>query len=364
MAPLDWSLWVSLGNVYVEQKEYADALSAYKRAAEMNPSVPEPWLRQGDANVAKENWQAAAAAYEHAQMLRPNQPDALLRLAGLYEERDDLSKARRYARQATEVDPVSAAGYVILGRILSEKGKSERAADAFLTAVQLDPRQLAVYDRWMWSHTDIERVPYNLNKGRLETALANLAKSDESKTLWGQVLLGLGYLNLEEDTDQAIGHLEEASRMDPAFAGLYQELAQAYEETQDGRRAVESWQRYLYAATGSADTTEAQEHIDSLLQVQIEQPADGDRVSGLVKIKGTARGKEFKAYQVKYRSAGSPDTWSTIDTGTSPVEHGVLVTWETAGLAPGEYRLRLSVEDDDGKDLPYDEITVEIEPSN
>jgi tetratricopeptide (TPR) repeat protein len=361
LAPLDWTLWVSLGNVYVEMEKYDDALSAYERAAEMNASVPEPWLLQGDVYVTKKKWKSAQAAYEQAQMLRPNQADPLLRLASLFEEREKLDRVKSYSRQAIKVDPGAVAGYVTLGRALQEQDKTGKAADALLTAIQLDPRRLAAYDRWMWCYTDIKRQPYSVDRSRLEAELAKLAKSEEAGSLWAQVLLGLGYQTLEKDTEQVIAHLEEAIRLDPAFVELYQELALLYEQSLDGSRALEWWHRYLYATARSSDTSEAQKHIESLLQVQIEEPADGDRVSGSVEIIGTATGEDFGSYKVTYSAPGSPDSWSTIGEGKSKVENDRLITWNTVGLSPGEYLVRLSVVDDDGKDLPYDEIAVEIE---
>jgi hypothetical protein len=81
----------------------------------------------------------------------------------------------------------------------------------------------------------------------------------------------------------------------------------------------------------------------------------------MVEIVGTATDKKFQQYTLKASPVGS-ESWSTIDTGGSPVEHGVLAQWDTAQLTPGSYRLRLEVLRTNGKDRPYDEITVEVQP--
>jgi tetratricopeptide (TPR) repeat protein len=230
-----------------------------------------------------------------------------------------------------------------------------------LEAIQRDPRRLSAYNLWMWAYTDIKRRPYSLDRSRLKTALANLAKSDDSKTVWGQVLLGLGTLTLDEKaTDQAIAYFEEAIQLDPAFGALYQELAQAYETDLNGRRALESWYQYLYTNGRTADIKEVQKHIDALENVRIEQPADGEQLSGPVKIRGVASGKEFRSYQVQVRPEASSGAWSTVGQGSSKVKGGSLATWNTTGLTPGKYRLRLVVVNSKGKEFPYDEITVQI----
>jgi tetratricopeptide (TPR) repeat protein len=361
LAPLDGSLWLSVGNVYAEQEKYDEALSAYERAAEMSPAAAEPWLSQGDVYAAQEKWKAARKRYEQAQMLRPNQADALLRLANIYEEQEKLSQAESYARQAVEVDPIPATGWVTLGRILSTNEEFDEAAEAYLSALQRDPRRRAAYDRWMRCYTDIKRQPYSVDRSRLETELGKLAKSDEAGTVWAQALLGLSWLSLEKNTDEAIAYLEEAVRLDPSFVELYLELAPTYEKALDGRRALEAWQRYVYASPPGTDTDDAEKKIDSLLQVHIEQPAADDAIAGSVEIRGTAMAEGFQSYKLRYK-AESSDAWFEIFTAKSEVEEGLLATWDTAGLAPAEYRLRLDVTAKD--DVPYDEIGIEVKPTD
>jgi tetratricopeptide (TPR) repeat protein len=359
--PLDWSLWLSLGNVYLTMESFADALTAFQQAATMNPHAPQPWLGQGDVQMAKEKWEAAQEAYEQAQRLDPEQAEALLRLSTLAEERDKDDKALQYARQAVKIDPTLAAGHLAVGRMLQEDEKNAEAADAFLSAIKLDPRRHAAYNRWMWCYTDIKREPYDVDRSRLEAELAKIAAGDQRETLWAQTLLGLGYLTLEEDIERAIAHLEKAAEMDPTYTELYQDLALANEEGRDGPRALEWWQRYLYAAPPGTDTSEAQKHIDNLKLVSIEQPGSGDHLSGRVKITGTAKGKMVQSYKLVYRPVGSEE-WLSISTGTEKITNGLLGTWDTTGLLPGEYEIRLDVIRSDEDFRPYDQITVVVGP--
>jgi tetratricopeptide (TPR) repeat protein len=285
----------------------------------------------------------------------------MLRLAILAEERENLEKATKLARKAVELDPASAAGYLALGRILQEREKTSEAAEALLSALQRDPRQTSAYNRWMWCYTDVKRQPYSLDRSRLKAELTKIAEGDKVHTVWAQTLLGLGYLTLEENIDQAIDHLEEAIRLDPANAGPYQDLALAYEESRDGPQAVVWWQRYIYAASQGTDTSDAQKHIENIKLVSIEAPAAGERVSGKVRIMGTAIGRYVESYKLEYRALGS-EQWVAIGSGESPVKHDRLATWNTAELAPGEYQLRLDVVRSDDDFRPYDQITVVVQP--
>ena len=136
----------------------------------------------------------------------------------------------------------------------------------------------------------------------------------------------------------------------------------AYEERMESRRALDAWYRYVYAGPGPAGMYVAQAHIDWLRQTRIERPADGAWVSGQVEIVGTATREDFLYYRLEYSATSSPDAWVIIGAPTSqPVENGRLATWSTRGLAPGNYRLRLTVLDITGNHGPYDEITVRVQ---
>lgn len=360
-APLDWSLWLSLGNVYAEMGEYDSTMSAFAQAADIDPAVPDPWLRKGDIYLTQGNRGDALASYEYARALRPSEAKPLLRLADFFEQQDNPDEAERYARQAIAANPFDAAGYITLGRLLTNKAESDEAIDNLMAAIQRDPRQFVCYQSWIWLHIDIKRRPYRLDMTRLQDALTEIAEGPDSETLWAHVMLGLGYSRLEGATDRAIGHLEEANLLDPVYGELYQELALAYEERLDGRLALAAWYRYLYATAVRSDTSVAQAHADWLLQTHIEQPADGAWVTGSVEIVGTATSENFQFYKLEFSAVESPDIrYAVGEPVYQPVEHGQLMTWPTTGLAPGNYRLRMTVVDITGNNGPYDEITIRI----
>lgn len=76
----------------------------------------------------------------------------------------------------------------------------------------------------------------------------------------------------------------------------------------------------------------------------ISAPADGTVLAGAVTIRGTAAGAGFQQYVLEYGEGESPSVWMPIGSpqGT-PVEDGVLATWNTTALADGVYTIRLTV---------------------
>ncbi len=77
--------------------------------------------------------------------------------------------------------------------------------------------------------------------------------------------------------------------------------------------------------------------------VRLTSPAMFDEVKGQVQIKGTAAGAAFDHYRILVGQGLDPEQWITVggDSAT-PVQDGLLATWDTAGL-DGLYAVELQV---------------------
>lgn len=77
--------------------------------------------------------------------------------------------------------------------------------------------------------------------------------------------------------------------------------------------------------------------------VEISSPSPFAYVRGNISLRGTASGEGFDFYQLQAGQGLNPRDWLQIVTdGRSRVDHGVLGTWDTAGLN-GLYAIRLMV---------------------
>jgi ligand-binding sensor domain-containing protein len=82
--------------------------------------------------------------------------------------------------------------------------------------------------------------------------------------------------------------------------------------------------------------------------VSISSPAQGEVVSGVIKVIGTADDPTLISYTLEYRSASKTE-WNLItNTPSSGVNEEVLGIWDTRQIADGEYILRLTGYDDNG----------------
>jgi hypothetical protein len=83
---------------------------------------------------------------------------------------------------------------------------------------------------------------------------------------------------------------------------------------------------------------------------EINYPAPGQAVSGLVTITGTAAHPWFANYDLTFAYASNPTgTWFPLsDPVDTPVFDGRLALWDTTNITDGEYALRLRVFLQDG----------------
>lgn len=81
----------------------------------------------------------------------------------------------------------------------------------------------------------------------------------------------------------------------------------------------------------------------------ITSPKEGDKLTGVVQIMGTATHGRFAFYELAWAPQSSPDSWQMIATVQNRIVNGSLGTWDTAQLQPGVYRLRLRVVRDNDK---------------
>jgi len=101
-------------------------------------------------------------------------------------------------------------------------------------------------------------------------------------------------------------------------------------------------------------------------QVRITSPGMGDKVKGRVEIWGTVDIADFWYYKVEFAMGAEPaeDDWHFIgperEDAKAPITNGHLVTWNTSGLSPGVYSLRLVVVDIAGNYPPMNICRLQV----
>lgn len=83
-------------------------------------------------------------------------------------------------------------------------------------------------------------------------------------------------------------------------------------------------------------------------QIEIAAPQNGQEVSGVVEVLGSASIQNFGFYKLEMKL---PDdlNWLTLQAGNITIQNGKLGDWDTRRLSPGEYQLGLVVVDNQAR---------------
>ena len=107
------------------------------------------------------------------------------------------------------------------------------------------------------------------------------------------------------------------------------------------------------------------------LEARILSPANESTASPTMTVAGVAQGPGFGGYILDYGPGDNPTNWLTLATGSSPVNHSDLGTFQTSALPDGLYTIRLRALNLDGDSfedciqitVDYDFITTPILPA-
>jgi TonB family protein len=144
VSPKDAQVWVTIGDIYVQKKDYANAKTAYAKALAIDPKNGNALFggaqiaaAQGDLTGAGTGLSAAVAALPSNTALYNATIAAILLGLQVKGGTDPTPDAIKYATTATESDPNLANGWYDLGVGLARLGKKDQANTALHKAFDL-----------------------------------------------------------------------------------------------------------------------------------------------------------------------------------------------------------------------------------
>lgn len=128
-----------LGNLAMEQRQYADASILLKRAASLSPDSADIWVDLGNAYAEQERFGDAEAAARRAIQLQPDAPRSRQVLAGILSRESKYAEAVDVLHQALELLPDSIDLLLAYGHSLRTVGRQHDAVAAYRRALELAP---------------------------------------------------------------------------------------------------------------------------------------------------------------------------------------------------------------------------------
>lgn len=159
-APTDARAFAGLGNVYVDQGSFKDAVDSYKQAIKLNPEYKPAYLPLAFSLARLQRYEDAIKIYEDLKLQDPGNPEVFNNLAVAFNEkgrhREAITNSLRaiellgdtgqaYAQGFQERNELLSYAYKNLGNAHNGLGEFDQAATALKRSTTIAPANAAAY---------------------------------------------------------------------------------------------------------------------------------------------------------------------------------------------------------------------------
>jgi tetratricopeptide (TPR) repeat protein len=210
--------WIKKGDIFVEWKQYKQAIAAYDKAIKLKPNSIEAWKSKGKALMDAEEWDSAATAFEKVIKLDPLHVDGYLYGSGALEEGGQIEAARDCLDRARAALPDDPTPMFLKALFLLRQKEPAEALDLLNQAIAITPNTMYLMTR---------SIAYE-NLEQYEAAVAEydrLLTIGESEIFW---VNRAHILEKMERYDDALLSFSRALELTPDAAEIYYSIAICY----------------------------------------------------------------------------------------------------------------------------------------
>lgn len=272
--------WFSLAQV-TEESAPQNALAAYQKAAELDPTNSEAQL--GVAHMTERSGNSAAAEQQYLKLAEAGNNDSIERLIGLYLKQKRFSDAETWLHKYISANPQNTAAQLQLGKLLAAEGKTQEAITTLEPLYKTSPdpelaRDLATLyleTKQYPAAADLLRplIAQNSTDAQLHldygTALMHQLKYPEAQTVLLKAVqlnpnLVQAYSDLAYAAEQnknyelTIRALDARAKLQPETPATYFLRATAYDNLRMYKPAAANYKLFLGVAAGKFPDQEFQ----------------------------------------------------------------------------------------------------------
>ena len=211
--------WFSLGNAYLREQRYEEAIGYFKRALELKPDYDLALINMANSYRALGQDEAAVTGYEHYLRIDPKNAWVHYQLGEICLDREDLAGAEGHFAKALEIDPEVAPARNALGALAFKRGDTTGAERQIQAALADKP--------------DVRLAHFNLGliaeaRGDTAEAIRQYNRELELHDTAFRAAFNLARLHQREGrTADALALFERAVTISPGFGEGYFYLAKA-----------------------------------------------------------------------------------------------------------------------------------------
>ncbi|CAK4031045.1 related to 20S cyclosome subunit (Nuc2 Cdc27) [Lecanosticta acicola] len=131
--------WVALGNAFSLTREHDQAISAFKRATQLDEKFAYAWTLMGHEYMANEAFDSALAAFRKAVAIDRRGYGGWYGLGKCFERMGKMEDAERHYRIAAKINPSNATLLVCIGVVLERLQNKTAALSNYARALELAP---------------------------------------------------------------------------------------------------------------------------------------------------------------------------------------------------------------------------------
>jgi tetratricopeptide (TPR) repeat protein len=250
-------LLATLGTLTWKQSHmYSDPIALYQTTIDRNPNA---WMAYNNlGTVLDKDPKKTAEALEHFEValrMRPNDEFPNCNVGSCLRRLGRVAESVPYLERAIQIEPRYMEAHYELGLALSAMKQWEPAAERFIAALALQPKDPSVI------HNNLGVALANL--GRLDDAIAQFRDAARLNPKYSEAYLSLGKALLARgEAQNAIGPLEQAVTLKPDSLEALRELTTAYATAGRSAEAI---------ATAEKELSVAQSQGNSILVREIQQ---------------------------------------------------------------------------------------------
>jgi len=278
--PSDLASQILLADIYARQRDYAEAVSAYRKVTQLDPTRADAFYGLGTILYKQTQYKDAAEALEKAAALGYAGKEVHFDLGTAYEAIPDFAKAAAAYEKYISLGPADAwSAYHHLGICRTKLGEFDAAiaalleaekahpteikvreslADAYVKAGQLDKAD-AVYTAMAGLNPREAKRYYSAafqmfdGAGKFEGAVGPLKRIIEldPKNETNFYYLGMTYFKAQQ-YDQAVAAFQQSLAIKPNFPHAWYQIGSSYFNAKKYKEAAEAYKKYAELAPEDA----------------------------------------------------------------------------------------------------------------
>lgn len=233
--------WFNLGQVFLGQNRFRQALHAYEMCLTIDDADSLVWLQKGHAHFSLDEYQEAIECYQHCLSESKDKWQLYLFLGECYDKLGDCDTAIAYNRKALEEQPSNYDALMALGFCLMEKKQLDEALDLFTAALKARPQSSEVWfnigEVFNFRNSPSEAIPYYTRAIELDPA-----------NIDAMVALSTTYID-EDRSSEALPVLLRVKAMAPETPRLYLLLAVVYYRMNDSGNLFDCLEKMITSGT-------------------------------------------------------------------------------------------------------------------